>query len=259
MTDAPFEPDSKWVDEVRFAPNVDERKGGPADILLMHYTGMAQGEKALKWLCMEVSKVSCHYFIFEDGRIVQSVPEEMRAWHAGVSSWKGETDNNSRSIGIEISNPGHEHGYQAFPDVQIEAVISLAKDICERNKIAPERVLAHSDVAPSRKQDPGELFPWKMLHEAGIGHWVDEQAMGDGRFFQLGEEGEPISALQTLFQVYGYGIEVNGVFDGMTRDVVTAFQRHFRQSRVDGIADASTIATLHKLVRTLPRPSEARR
>ena len=252
MSDTLFKADSACVDEVRFAPNVNEREGGPADILLLHYTGMPEGGKALKWLCMEVSKVSCHYFVFEDGRIVQSVPEAKRAWHAGVSSWKGEEDNNSRSIGIEISNPGHEHGYVPFPDVQIEAVIELSSDICKRNKIAPERVLAHSDIAPSRKEDPGELFPWKRLYEAGIGHWVPEEPLGDGRFFQLGEQGEPIAALQSMFALYGYGIDVNGIFDEKTRDVVTAFQRHFRPSRVDGVADASTIATLHRLFNELP-------
>ena len=131
--------------------------------------------------------------------------------------------------------------------MQIEAVIELSRDICKRNKIAPERVLTHSDIAPSRKEDPGELFPWKRLYEAGIGHWVPEEPLGDGRFFQLGEQGEPIAALQSMFALYGYGIDVNGIFDEKTRDVVTAFQRHFRPSRVDGVADASTIATLHRL------------
>lgn len=252
MSDTLFAPDSRFVDEVRVAPNVNEREGGPADILLLHYTGMPEGEKALKWLCMEVSKVSCHYFVFEDGRIVQSVPESKRAWHAGVSSWKGEEDNNSRSIGIEISNPGHEHGYVPFAEAQIEAVIKLSKDICRRNNILPERVLAHSDIAPSRKEDPGELFPWDRLHEAGIGHWVPEEPLGDGRFFQLGEQGEPVAALQSMLALYGYGLEVNGNFDEKTRDVVAAFQRHFRQSKVDGVADASTIATLHRLIKKLP-------
>ncbi len=247
-----FKADSYLVDEVRFAPNVDDRLGGPADMLLLHYTGMPSGEKALKWLCMEESKVSCHYFVFEDGRIVQSVPEEKRAWHAGVSSWKGEEDNNSRSIGIEISNPGHEHGYVPFPERQIEAVIALSKDICQRNKILPERVLAHSDVAPSRKQDPGELFPWKLLHEQGVGHFVAPEPLGDGRFFQKGESGEPVAALQSMLVLYGYGLDVSGFFDQETEDVVMAFQRHFRAVKVDGIADQSTIVTLHRLLKELP-------
>jgi len=252
LSECLFEPDSVYVDEVRHAPNVDERKGGPADMLLLHYTGMPEAEKALKWLCMAVSKVSCHYFVFEDGRIVQSVPEEKRAWHAGVSSWMGESDNNSRAIGIEISNPGHEHGYAPFANAQIEAVIHLSRDICARNHIAPERVLAHSDIAPSRKQDPGELFPWDRLYRAGIGHWVREAPLGSGRFFQFGDQGEPVSALQSMFALYGYGLEINGMFDEKTRDVVCAFQRHFRQSRVDGIADVSTIETLHHLIKASP-------
>ena len=251
MNEPCFTADSRFVDEVCPAVNINEREGGPADMLLLHYTGMPEGEKALKWLCMEVSKVSCHYFVFEDGRIIQSVPEKRRAWHAGVSSWGGCTDNNSRSIGIEISNPGHEHGYVPFPDVQIEAVIRLSQDICNRNRIRPARVLAHSDIAPARKQDPGELFPWNRLHAAGVGHFVPEEPPGDGRFFQRGESGQPIEALQSMLALYGYGIEVNGVFDEQTEDVVTAFQRHWRQSRVDGIADASTIATLHRLLTTL--------
>lgn len=252
MSECGFKADSAFVDEVRVAPNVNERVGGPADILLLHYTGMPAGEKALKWLCMEESKVSCHYFVFEDGRIVQSVPESRRAWHAGVSSWKGEEDINSRSIGIEISNPGHEHGYVPFAEAQIEAVIQLSKDICARNKIVPERVLAHSDIAPSRKEDPGELFPWDQLYEAGIGHFVPEEPLGDGRFFQLGEQGEPVAALQSMLALYGYGLDVNGNFDEKTRAVVIAFQRHFRRSKVDGVADASTIATLHRLIKALP-------
>ncbi len=247
-----FEPDYKDVAYVRPAPNVNERVGGPADMLLIHYTGVVEAEKALKWLCMEASKVSCHYFVFEDGRVVQSVPEKLRGWHAGISSWKGEEDNNSRSIGIEISNPGHEFGYIPFNDVQMEAVIKLSQDICTRNAIPPERVIGHSDVAPSRKQDPGEYFPWDKLFEAGVGHWVPEAPLGDGRFFQIGEEGQPIEALQSMFALYGYGIEVNGIFDRKTQDVVTAFQRHWRQSKVDGVADASTIETLHNLLKSLP-------
>lgn len=251
MSILPFEPDCPHVGEVRLARNMDERKGGPADMLVIHYTGVVEAKRALKWLCMEASKVSCHYFVHEDGHIVQSVPEEKRAWHVGVSSWKGNQDNNSRAIGIEISNPGHEHGYVPFPDRQMEAVIKLCKDIIKRNAILPERVLGHSDLAPSRKQDPGELFSWKALYEEGIGHFVPEEPMGDGRFFQPGEEGEPIAALQSMFALYGYGIEVTRVFDRKTEDVIKAFQRHWRQSQVDGIADASTIATMHRLMRSV--------
>lgn len=252
MNAEPFEPDYKDVAYMRPAPNIDERVGGPADMLLIHYTGVVEAEKALKWLCMEASKVSCHYFVFEDGRVVQSVPEEKRAWHAGVSSWQGIEDNNSRAIGIEISNPGHEFGYVPFNDVQMDSVIALCKDICRRNAIQAHRVIGHSDVAPSRKQDPGELFPWNKLHEQGIGHWVPEAPMRDGRFLQMGEEGQPVEALQSMFALYGYGLEVTGVFDQKTQDVVTAFQRHWRQSKVDGVADTSTIETLHALLKSRP-------
>ncbi|MEO1066593.1 MAG: N-acetylmuramoyl-L-alanine amidase, partial [Pseudomonadota bacterium] len=193
----------------------------------------------------------CHYFVFEDGRIVQSVPERSRAWHAGLSSWKGERDINSRSIGIEIANPGHEHGYCAFPAAQIEAVIALSADICARNRIPAERVLAHSDVAPARKQDPGEKFPWDLLHKSGIGHYVVPEPLNDGRFFQRGDMGEPVEALQSMFALYGYGLAIDGVFSEQTEHVVRAFQRHFRPETVDGVADASTISTLHKLLSAL--------
>ena len=164
-----FQPDSFVVAEVRPSPNHDERKlDRKPDLILLHYTGMQTGAAALERLCSAESKVSSHYVVFEDGRIVQCVPEERRAWHAGVSFWAGETDINSCSIGIEIVNPGHEFGYVDFPLRQIAAVISLCKSIItRRGPIAADRVLAHSDVAPTRKQDPGEKFPWALLHEFG--------------------------------------------------------------------------------------------
>ncbi|KAG1702965.1 N-acetylmuramoyl-L-alanine amidase AmiD [Nymphon striatum] len=135
---------------------------------------MESGDAALNWLCLEESGVSCHYFVHEDGRIVQLVPESKRAWHAGKSCWQDEVDTNSRSIGIEIANPGHSGEYPEFPKVQIDAVIELCSDILRRNSgIQPCNVLAHSDVAPGRKHDPGEKFPWALLHEKGIGHWAE--------------------------------------------------------------------------------------
>ena len=151
-----FQPDSSLVAEVVPSPNHDERKDGRApDIILLHYTGMQNAQEALNRLCSPESKVSSHYFVFEDGRIVQSVQESRRAWHAGDSQWAGETDINSSSIGIEIANPGHDFGYPDFPTRQIAAVIALCRGIIARRGIKPERVLAHSDVAPSRKRDPG--------------------------------------------------------------------------------------------------------
>ena len=169
-----FSPDTFLVADIVPSPNLDERKDGRApDMILLHYTGMQSGEAALQRLCTAPSKVSSHYVVFEDGRIVQCVPEERRAWHAGVSSWGGETDINSRAIGIEIVNPGHEFGYADFPLRQIAAVIALCKSILtRRGPLRADRILAHSDVAPSRKQDPGEKFPWELLSESGVGHWV---------------------------------------------------------------------------------------
>ena len=251
-----FQPDSFIVTEVRPSPNHDAREGGPLDMILLHYTGMPGGEAALERLCTASSKVSAHYLVFEDGRIVQCVPEQRRAWHAGVSSWAGETDVNSRSVGIEIVNPGHEFGYPDFPLRQIAAVISLCKSILtRRGPIGADRVLAHSDVAPARKQDPGEKFPWQLLHESGIGHWVRPAPPGiDGAALKAGDRGEGVTRLQRALHDYGYGVEESGVYDEATRAAVTAFQRHFRQLRVDGVADASTALTLRALLETRPKP-----
>lgn len=152
---APFPPDSPLVTRVHRACNVEPRRDGTVPTLvILHYTGMSSAEKAIDWLARSESRVSCHYVIDEAGAITQLVPEALRAWHAGVSSWHGETDINSRSIGIEIQNPGHADGYPHFPKAQIEAVIALTREICRRHAIAPAGVLAHSDVAIGRKIDP---------------------------------------------------------------------------------------------------------
>lgn len=253
----PFQPDSFIVADIMPSPNFDERQDDCApDMVLLHYTGMQSGAAALTRLCAAESKVSSHYVVFEDGRIVQCVPESKRAWHAGVSSWAGETDINSRSIGIEIVNPGHEFGYCDFPLRQVAAVISLCKSILtRRGPISAERILAHSDVAPARKQDPGEKFPWELLRDSGVGHWV-RPAPADiaGASLQDGSRGEAVVRLQSALKSYGYGIEQTGVYDQATREVVTAFQRHFRPARVDGIADPSTVRTLRALVDTRPPP-----
>ncbi len=153
------------------SPNFDERKGDGVSIILLHYTGMKNGQEALARLTSEEAKVSSHYTVDEDGTVYQHVDEKMRAWHAGVSSWQGVKDINSVSIGIEIVNPGHEFGYREFSSSQIEAVTELCRSIQERHDI--EFVLAHSDVAPDRKEDPGEMFPWKTLAQSGIGVWPD--------------------------------------------------------------------------------------
>lgn len=247
-----FDPDYAPA-RVRPSPNCGERKGGRRpDMLILHYTGMPSAEAALDWLCTEESQVSSHYFVDETGLVTQLLPESARAWHAGQSCWKGETDINSASIGIEIANPGHEAGSPHFEEEQIRSVIALCRDIVGRNGIAAERVLAHSDVAPMRKQDPGEKFPWRRLHEEGIGHWVEPLPVGGGRFFQEGDAGQPVEALQTMLALYGYAVSVDGAFNAETAAAIRAFQRHFRPERVDGIADASTIGTLHKLLTALP-------
>ena len=238
---------------VRPAVNFSERRDGKwVDILLLHYTGMETAQAACEKLCAEGSGVSCHYLIDEDGTITQMVDEEMRAWHAGASFWKGETDINSRSIGIEIHNPGHNGIYCDFPDAQMASVVALCRDVVSRYSIVPERVLGHSDVSPGRKTDPGEKFDWKRLHATGIGHWVEPVAVSGGFYMQAGEEGEPVAALQALLASYGYGVDVSGQYDADTVAVIEAFQRHFRPARVDGVADRSTIETLKRLIDALP-------
>ena len=248
----PFRPDFAAA-EVAPSPNFGERRGVSApDLLLLHYTGMKTAEEALARLCDPASEVSSHYFVFEDGRVVQLVPEARRAWHAGVSSWEGSSDTNSRSIGIEIANPGHEFGYPDFPPRQIKALIALCQDIVARHRIRADHVLAHSDVSPDRKQDPGEKFPWRQLHKAGVGHWVTPSRGGKGAALKVGDGGADVLALQEELAAYGYGISTSGEFDQVTADVVSAFQRHFRPARVDGVADASTRITLQKLLVTRP-------
>ena len=229
------------------SPNFDARTA-PPDILVLHYTGMKTGPEALDRLRDPVAKVSSHYMDEEDGRIFRLVPEERRAWHAGVSYWKGERNINGVSIGVEIVNPGHEFGYRPFPDAQIAAVIALVADIRSRWQIGDDRIVGHSDVAPSRKDDPGELFPWKRLAEAGHGLWV-EASPAPGLPLAEGEESTAVFALQAGFTRLGYDLPPSGRFDADTKAVVTAFQRHWRQAKVDGIADGQTRAQLIALLR----------
>src|SRR6185295_17056196 len=248
-----FTPDSSIASDVIPSPNHGERnKGRAVDMILLHYTGMPDVEGAIAQLCTPGTDVSAHYIVLEDGRIVQSVPEAKRAWHAGVSSWAGEDDINSCSIGIEIINRGHDWGYPDFPLRQIAAVIALCRGIMLRRNIPAHRVLGHSDVAPARKKDPGEKFPWHSLANSGVGHWVQPAPIVAGEILKLGAEGDGVRGLQEALQRYGYGIEVSGKYDGPTVEVVTAFQRHFRPACVDGIADRSTLTTLQALLAALP-------
>jgi N-acetylmuramoyl-L-alanine amidase len=250
------QPESPVAAKVFPSPNHGERKDGRLpDMLILHYTGMPVDGEALQWLCNPVSEVSCHYFVFPDGHILQLVPERRRAWHAGVSAWGDNRDLNSCSIGIEIAHPGHDGGLPPYPDEQIEALTRLCRDICQRWRIAPDRVLGHSDVAPDRKRDPGENFPWERLHAAGVGHWIKAAPLNsDGRFFSRGDRGTPVEALQAMLGLYGYDQPITGAFDETMERVVTAFQRHFRPERVDGVADASTITTLRNLIASRPGP-----
>jgi N-acetylmuramoyl-L-alanine amidase len=218
-------------------------------MILLHYTGMPEADAALERLCSPESKVSTHYFVYEDGRVVQCVPEALRAWHAGDSGWAGAADINSCSIGVEIANPGHSHGYPNFPRRQIAAVIALCRGIIARRAIRPDRIVGHSDVAPMRKQDPGEKFPWRLLHESGVGLWVKPvRIAAGGHVVQEGQTGEVVRLLQTKLADYGYALAPDGAFGEVTRRVVEAFQRHYRPERIDGIADDSTRETLARLL-----------
>ena len=243
-----FLPDQPGA-EVRVSPNFGPRRETlRPDMIVLHYTGMATGTGAEAWLCDPASEVSSHYLVHEDGRIVQMVRESDRAWHAGKSSWFGNADINSCSVGIEIVNPGHALGYKAFPKRQIDAVIALCAGIVGRYSIPPQRVLAHSDVAPGRKIDPGEKFPWKALFAAGVGHLVPAAPIRPGAALKATDTGADVEALQSMLALYGYGVEISGVYERQTEIVVSAFQRHFRRRLVDGVADSSTIRTLERLL-----------
>jgi N-acetylmuramoyl-L-alanine amidase len=242
-------PDSKLATSWCPSPNYEPRREGRVpDMLILHYTGMETSDAALDWLTREEAKVSAHYLVDEAGRIDQIVAEEMRAWHAGQSYWAGETDLNSCSIGIEIHNPGHEFGYPDFPDVQMQAVEALCRDILNRQDIPAARVLAHSDIAPGRKRDPGERFDWARLARAGVGLWVEPAPLGTDEGFGPGDENEEVAELQRGLQAFGYGVEVTSTFGKGLEQVVEAFQRHYRPLRVDGRADASTRETLARLL-----------
>jgi N-acetylmuramoyl-L-alanine amidase len=221
----------------RPSPNHDPRAEGPIDILVLHYTGMRTAEEALARLCDAEAKVSSHYTVDRDGTTYQHVSEDRRARHAGVSYWAGVRDVNSRSIGIEIVNPGHEFGYIPFAEPQIDTVIALSRDILSRHAISASRVVGHSDVAPNRKQDPGELFPWARLAEDGVGLWpraTPAQSAWDSKAFA------------DDLRRYGYGVPPD--VEWPLEDVIAAFQRHFRPSCINGIPDAECAGLLRALL-----------
>ncbi len=225
----------------RPSPNHDARPTGqPVDMLLLHYTGMPTAEAALARMCDPAAKASAHYCIDEDGTVLRLVAEDRRAWHAGVASWAGATDINGRSIGIELVNPGHEFGYRPFPEPQMAALIELAKEILSRHPILPARVLGHADVAPARKEDPGELFDWARLAAEGIGLWpADPPATA---------KPTSIAEAQRLLRSLGYAVPDTGRADEETRAVLRAFQRHFRPAAVTGALDDESFARLAAVV-----------
>lgn len=225
------------------SPNQGPRPdGSAADLLLLHYTGMRSAEAALARLRDPAAEVSAHYLIDEDGRTCRLVPEERRAWHAGVSSWAGRRNVNDFSIGIELVNPGHEFGYRPFPDAQMQALLGLARDICRRHGIQARRVLGHSDVAPARKQDPGELFDWRWLARHGVGLWPEE---GEGSApAAVDEPSVDWAWAQDRLAAIGYAVPGDGRTDADKRYAITAFQRHFLPSRVDGELNLPTMRRL---------------
>lgn len=211
------------------SPNHGPRPTGTAvDMLVLHYTGMQTAAAALDRLRDPASQVSAHYLVFEDGAVHRLVPEDRRAWHAGVSQWRGETNINSRSIGIELANPGHQWGYTRFPEAQMAALTVLARDILTRHPIPPRNVVGHSDIAPDRKLDPGEKLDWARLAADGIGVWP----AGTGR---------AAGGASDMLAAYGY--------DVAARHAVAAFQRHFRPALIDGAFDDETAALLATLLR----------
>lgn len=211
--------------------------------VVVHYTGMKSWADAKQRLCDSKAEVSAHYAIDEDGSVYRLVPEDMRAWHAGKAFWRGVRDINSTSIGIELVNPGHENGYRAFPDVQIAAFAELVSGIMQRHSVSAADILGHSDVAPGRKDDPGELFPWKSLAEQGIGLWPEETVVLPGN-------PDLASAFRRLSEI-GYAVPLRDELgmdmlsrETATIDVITAFQRRYRPADVTGVLDNETATLL---------------
>lgn len=214
------------------SPNFDER-ALPISMLVLHYTGMEDAESAIERLRDPEAKVSAHYVVDEDGRILRLVGEEKRAWHAGRSFWRGITDVNSASIGVEIVNPGHEFGYRPFPEEQMDALIPLVAEIVKRHDIARANVVGHSDVAPARKQDPGELFDWALLGKLGLALPRPVRSLTDPQWSDSG----------FLLALERFGYDVRD-----SEAAVTAFQRRFRPEGIDGIIDGETRAILLALL-----------
>ena len=225
------------------SPNQDDRPAGmPIDTLILHYTGMRSAAEAIDRLRDPAAQVSSHYVVDEDGAVLRLVPEARRAFHAGVSFWRGHTALNGRSIGIEIVNPGHEWGYRNFPALQMAAVCDLCLDILGRHPIPPRNVVAHSDVAPARKEDPGELFDWRGLARNGVGLWPE--GIDDLGTDELVRDTAGLRAVRQALAAIGYSVPPDGPADPALATVLRAFQRHWRPEAITGEADAGTRARL---------------
>lgn len=221
------------------SPNYEPRKACTApDLVVLHYTGMKDGASALARLCDPQSKVSAHYVVEENGTVHSLVDENMRAWHAGKSFWRGEVDINSHSIGIEMVNPGHEFGYRAFPDVQMRAVLNLCVEIKQRYGLSATAFIGHSDIAPLRKEDPGELFNWKMLASHGVGIWPE--------FIEQDNAALTLVEAEKLLSTIGYD---TGIDEPSLRAAIRAFQRHYVQDCVTGELEHETAKTIHAIAR----------
>lgn len=221
------------------SPNFNDRDGVPVDMLVLHYTGMRTAQDALDRLCDPAAEVSAHFMIDEDGSLHTLVAEADRAWHAGVASWRGHSNINSRSIGIELVNPGHEFGYRVFPEAQISVLVNLCQGVLERHDIPARNVVGHSDIAPSRKEDPGELFPWKRLAASEIGLWPSEISAAD-----------PVSTDDVADALAQIGYDVEDI-----DAAVTAFQRHFVTDSLGvGLDDATrrTLMSVLAVIDNLP-------
>jgi len=233
------------------SPNFNERKL-PVSVLVLHYTGMESGVAARNRLCDPAAEVSAHWLVYEDGRTENLVPEEKRAWHAGVGSWRGITDVNSASIGIEIVNGGHnfplaDDSLPPYPDPQILSIVKLAKEVIGRHNIKPQNVVGHSDIAPDRKEDPGEHFPWAGLAAAGVGIWPGELPTDSRVLFEPGDRDRGISIIQRGLADLGYGASVTGCLDEPTQAIIRAIQRRYRPSQIDGVIDMQVMEILKRL------------
>lgn len=233
------------------SPNFDSRGDQQVDMLVLHYTDMLTTEAAVAQLQNPESKVSAHYVVSEKGEIFSLVEEADRAWHAGESHWRGHNNINARSIGIEIANRGHSHGYTEFPSAQMAAVTILCHEILNRHDIPARNVVGHSDVAFLRKQDPGHLFDWQHLAREQIGIFPFDARPMVGSALGRGDSGTKVTRLQTSLSNWGYGLRLDGDYGEKTEKCVTAFQRHYRPGNIDGQWDdecAGLLATLHSMV-----------